>query len=63
MPSNTVTPLIYSDQLCFLTYPLFPSCALSLSLSSIRMAMGSNVAFALRSILRKDLPKDFKVSE
>ena len=23
--------------------------------------MGSNVAFALRSILRKDLPKDFKV--
>lgn len=25
------------------------------------MAMGSNVAFALRSILRKDLPKDFKV--
>jgi hypothetical protein len=27
----------------------------------IRMAMGSNVAFALRSILRKDLPKDFKV--
>jgi hypothetical protein len=25
------------------------------------MAMGSNVAFALRSILRKDLPADFKV--
>lgn len=28
---------------------------------SYRMAMGSNVAFALRSILKKNLPKDFKV--
>ena len=27
-----------------------------------RMAMGSNVAFALRSIMKKNLPKDFKVN-
>ena len=26
-----------------------------------RMAMASNVAFALRSIMKKNLPKDFKV--
>ena len=31
------------------------------AVTTYRMAMGSNVAFALRSILRKDLPKDFKV--
>lgn len=31
-----------------------------LTTKAAKMAMGSNVAFALRSILRKDLPKDFK---
>jgi Triose-phosphate Transporter family len=39
----------------FRFFPLHP-------FSTDRMAMGSNVAFALRSIMKKNLPKDFKVS-